>query len=129
MDAEQCCEAGNFNDGHECRKQPGDRVEFLALPRAGVPDALGTAYSEEALKQMAAQAARGIPVLDKAGVQIGGVVRAKVDKGEIRVVSQIDLHYICTIPREQLVDPRCVVVSDSLDKMPPIEGKEEEKAE
>lgn len=79
-----------------------------------VPDAHGRIYSKEALKSLAAGAkGKSVPVLDAAGVQIGGTGEVNVDESGRRVISEIQLDYVCAIPKEQLVDPRCVVVKET----------------
>ncbi|HUU21967.1 MAG TPA: hypothetical protein VM389_05470 [Phycisphaerae bacterium] len=127
--------------GDEKKKVERIRMK-VALPKAGVPDAHGTVYSEEAIKQMAEQAERGVPVLDRteipAGVQIGGTVGATKDEDGVRVLTDIQLDYIAVIPKEQLVDKNCVFLPAQEHEMPkskgvfdnpPLEGEDEEQAE
>lgn len=117
----KCCEAGDFGDGHECRKKPGE-IAFVAA-EAGVPDAHGHVYSKEALSQMAEQV-NNAPILAAHGM-IGEAEAARLHGGRLemrgtcdpkdieerpdgtRVVHDLQLHSISVIPADRLVDPRC----------------------
>lgn len=101
---------------------------------AGIPDAHREVYSEGAIRSLTEQAKRGVPVVDHAGVQIGGTVGGEVARdGDVRVLADLQLHQISLVSRENLVDPNCVFVSTPevfipthKHKAPPVGAEKEE---